>query len=82
MTYHIPRPDMVFHLTLFLVCLLYLLHLLLNPLRFYSEGGSPQITDHAESLSTDHNIVGSETLNEHSSVVIHRDLWDSKIYLH
>ena len=36
------------------------------------------ITDQAESSSTDHNIVGSETLNEHRSVVIHRDPWDPK----
>ena len=56
--------------TLFLVCLHYLLHLLLNLLWSSSKGSSPQITAHAESSSTDHDISGSEMLNEHRSVVI------------
>ena len=55
---------------------------LLNPLGSSSKGGSPQIMDHAVSSSTDHNIVGSETLNEHRSVVIHRDPWDPESDLH
>ena len=50
--------------------------------RIFSKRGSPQITDHAESSSTDHNIAGSEMLNEHRSVVIYRDLWHPKTDLH